>query len=74
MLNFAASVLLFCVFQLFSTKNAENEDFDQRLGAHQPKAELSSRQQIQVFLAIELKSTCLVFKNHLNTLGMSECF
>ena len=30
MLNFTPNLLLFCVFQLFSTKNAENDYFDQR--------------------------------------------
>ena len=37
LLNFAAILLLFCVLQLFSIKNAENEDFDQHLGCTAPK-------------------------------------
>ena len=35
--QFYSNLLLFCVFQLFSTKNAENYYFDQCLGCTSPK-------------------------------------
>ena len=38
--NFSPNLLLFALFQLFSTKNAENDYFDPRLGCAAPKRRL----------------------------------